>query len=327
MNVRSQVQKLELSSITASNTDSSLQHLFNKKDLSPDQIHDVMNFRHIGQTEFERRLQYFILCTPSVKTPKRLKRLLTFTERKSRRKKVSDIEKKWKLQIECRKKRVAYATSTGAQMDTAYKQCIELPRAIATPEGHPIKGAKANATKVLEKRYENATTQIIRTALPVGWVPEATIIEGMFLINITPWSAHHNIGEYAEFLLRQHILPHFRNGSNEVHLLFDDPECQVQSPKYFERQRRDQLHPVPSEHHCTEFTNDLVIPPKWRENVPNCRKCKRSLVCFLSKFFLKSIGRKLQPNQRFVTAGGLDGTLRNQAMPCHVCDPNTCTPV
>ena len=103
------------------------------------------------------------------------------------------------------------------------EQCIELPRAIATPEGHPIKGAKANATKVLEKRYENATTQIIRIALPVGWVPEATIIEGMFLINITPWSAHHNIGEYAEFLLRQHILPHVRNGSNEVHLLFDDP--------------------------------------------------------------------------------------------------------
>ena len=273
MNVRSQVQKLELSSITASNTDSSLRHLFNKKDLSPDQSHDLMNFRHIGQTEYERRVQYFILRTPSIKTPKRLKRLLTFTERKSRRKKVSDIEKERKLQIECWKKRVAYATSTGAQIDTAYEQCIELPRAIATPEGHPIKGAKANATKVLEKRYENATTQVIRTALPAGWVPEATIVEGMFLINITPWSAHHNIGEYADFVLRQHILPHFRNGSNEVHLLFDDPECQVQSPKYFERQRRDQLHPVPSEHHCTEFTDDLVIPPKWRENVLNCRKC------------------------------------------------------
>ena len=148
MNVRSQVQKLELSSITASNTDSSLRHLFNKKDLSPDQSHDLMNFRHIGQTEYERRVQYFILRTPSIKTPKRLKHLLTFTERKSRRKKVSDIEKERKLQIECWKKRVAYATSTRAQIDTAYEQCIELPRAIATPEGHPIKGAKANATSV-----------------------------------------------------------------------------------------------------------------------------------------------------------------------------------
>ncbi len=86
MNVRSQVQKLEQSSITASNTNSSLRHLFNKKDLSPDQSHDLMNFRYIGQTEFERQVQYFVLCTPSVKTPKRLKRLLTFTERRSRRK-------------------------------------------------------------------------------------------------------------------------------------------------------------------------------------------------------------------------------------------------
>ena len=110
-----------------------------------------MNFRHIGLTEFERRVQNFVLCPTSVKTPKGLKRLFMFTERKSRRKKVSDIEKERKLQIECWKKRVAYATSTEAQMDTAYEQCIELPRAIATPEGHPIKGAKANATKVLEE--------------------------------------------------------------------------------------------------------------------------------------------------------------------------------
>lgn len=91
-------------------------------------------------------------------------------------------------------------------MDTAYEQCVELPRAIATPDGHPMKGTKSNTIKALEKRYENATPPIIRTALTAGWVPESTIIEGMFLINITPCSAHHNIGEYAEFLLQQHIL-------------------------------------------------------------------------------------------------------------------------
>ena len=79
MNVRSQIQKLELSSITAADTSSGLRHLFNKKDLSPDQSHDLLNFRHIGQIEFERRVQYFVLPAPSVKTPKRLKRLLTFT--------------------------------------------------------------------------------------------------------------------------------------------------------------------------------------------------------------------------------------------------------
>ena len=53
-------------------------------------------------------------------------------------------------------------------MDSAYEQCIELPRAIATPDGHPIKGTKSNTTKVLEKGYENASPQIILTALPAG---------------------------------------------------------------------------------------------------------------------------------------------------------------
>ena len=45
-------------------------------------------------------------------------------------------------------RRVAYATNTGVQMDTAYEQCVELPRAIATPDGHPMKGTKSNTTSV-----------------------------------------------------------------------------------------------------------------------------------------------------------------------------------
>ena len=209
-------------------------------------------------------MNYFILRTPRVKVPKRQKRLLTFTERKTRRKKVSDIEKERKLQIECWKKRVLYA-STGTNIQNAYEQCIVLPRAIATSDGQPMKGNKSNTTKVLEKRYENASPQIISTSLPTGWIPDTTVIEGMFLINIHPWSAN--------FLLRQHVLPYFRTGSKEVHLLFDDPECQVQSPKYFERKHRDQINPVPDDHHCTEFASDMVIPPKWRENILNCRQC------------------------------------------------------
>ena len=61
---------------------------------------------------------------------------------------------------------------------------------------------------------------------------------GMFLINITPWSVHKNLGDYADFLIRQKLLSHFRNGATELHLIimFDDPESQVQSSKFFERQ-------------------------------------------------------------------------------------------
>ena len=57
-------------------------------------------------------------------------------------------------------------------------------------------------------------------------------MEGMFLINIKPWIAHNNLGEYANFLLKQHIHPHY--------LIFDDPEHDGLSPKFFERKHRDQ---------------------------------------------------------------------------------------
>ena len=136
----------------------------------------------------------------------------------------------------------------------------------------------------------------------------------MFLINIVPWSAHTNMGEYADFLLKQHILPHFRNGAQEVHLLFDDPECQALSPKHFERMNRGKSNPVPEDHSCAHFTSDMLIPPKWRSDVLSCRNCKRSLVCFLSEYILQHTRQRLLSRQRFVTAGGFNGPLQNQAM-------------
>ena len=84
----------------------------------------------------------------SMKPPNRRKRLLTFTDRKSKQKKVSDIERERKLQIECWKKRIAFTSSTGTQIMNAYQQCIELPRAIATSDGLPVKCTKVNSTKV-----------------------------------------------------------------------------------------------------------------------------------------------------------------------------------
>ena len=50
----------------------------------------------------------------------------------------------------CWKKRVAFAMSTGVQVSTSYEHCFELPRAIATTDGKPVKGTKSNTTKALE---------------------------------------------------------------------------------------------------------------------------------------------------------------------------------
>ena len=50
-----------------------------------------------------------------------------------------------------------------------------------------------------------------------------------------------------------------------------------------------------------------------RENVLNCRNCKRNLICLLSNHFLERMARKLLPSHRFVIAGGFSGAQRNQA--------------
>lgn len=45
----------------------------------------------------------------------------------------------------------------------------KLPRAIATVDGKPIKGSKANTTKCYQRRYSKANLPLISTSLPNGW--------------------------------------------------------------------------------------------------------------------------------------------------------------
>ena len=313
-NVQNQMKKLNTSSLKTQLKGDGLQHIFNKKSLTAEQVHDLLSFRDIGQTEFETAVEYYTIRKPSVQPPKHRKQILTFTEKRSKPKKASVIEKERKLQIECWKKRVAFAISTGAQIQDTYEQCIELPRAIATSEGTPNKGTKSNITNSLEKRYQQATPPVILQSLPPTWVPNTVIMEGMFLINIKPWIAHKNFGDYANFLIKQHVLPFFRGGSQEVHIIFDDPEHQGFSPKYFEREQRNKVNLVPDNHNCTDFSSDMTIPPKWRENVLNCRTCKRNLVCFLSNHFVHEMKSILQSGQKFVTAGGFNNENRDKAI-------------
>ena len=110
MNVQSQINHLRKSNLVRTTTD--LCHLFRMKPLTPEQIHNLTTFRTTGQQDFEIRIEYDILRISSAKPPKRQKRLLTFTERKSRRKKVSDIEREKKLQVECWKKRLEFTSKT-----------------------------------------------------------------------------------------------------------------------------------------------------------------------------------------------------------------------
>ena len=85
------------------------------------------------------------------------------------------------------------------------------------------------------------------------------------------------------------------------------------TPKYFEQSRRDKTSEVAPNHSCKSFQSNSEVPPKWRQDVLNCRMCKRALVKFLTDFFLENIGGYLNEEQRFYTAGGFDGLLQHTA--------------
>ena len=71
MNICAQTERPKSSCISnTGSTNQGLKHLFNNKPLTKDQVHDLMNFRLIGQEKFEHRVEYFVLHTPSVKVPK-----------------------------------------------------------------------------------------------------------------------------------------------------------------------------------------------------------------------------------------------------------------
>ena len=65
------------------------------------------------------------------------------------------------------------------------------------------------------------------------------VLEGMFTINTSPLTTHTTIKDYSQFLLYWFVLHHFTNGCKEVHVVYDNPGQQPNSPKSFERKRRD----------------------------------------------------------------------------------------
>ena len=67
------------------------------------------------------------------------------------------------------------------------EQYLELPRALADESGIPNKGQKSNSTAFYNNRYGE---QVIMSQFPLQWIPDAVILEGMFMINATPLRIH-----------------------------------------------------------------------------------------------------------------------------------------
>ncbi len=241
------------------------------------QEHDLLNFRRIGEEEFLARVSFFVLKRPSVQAPNRRRQLQTFSNRgalKSRQ--ISQLERDKQLVLTSMKKKMQHSRKTGNPICTPDEQQLQLPLALCSSDGNPLTGQKSYTTKSLESRYKAASPPVFNTELPTGWIPECTLIEGMFLINTTPLGSHKTLEDYANFLLKRHAVPHFKKGSTEVHILFDTPGCLDNSPKQFEQRRRDSSTKAPP---CciTLQGSTKVSSKKWRETVLACRTCKRSL--------------------------------------------------
>ena len=175
---------------------------------------------------------------------------------------------------------------------------LEYPISICDHDGKPLKGQKSYTTNSLEARYKSTQPPVFITELPTGQRPQCSLIEGIFLINTTPLGSHKTISDYAKFLLKRYIISQFNRGSQEVQVIFDNPGHLANTPKYFERQRRDAIATVSLGHCCDEVTANTKIPSrKWRENFLNCRQCKQSQSDLLAHISLTILALTLSPSR------------------------------
>ena len=281
---------------------------YTSEEASVDQSHDLLSFRSIGEKEYLFRIEYFILRTPSVKAPKRMKKLQTFSVKTI---KLTQAEKDKKLIISAMMNKMQFSKKTGKPIEKPGEHQLELPMAISDHMGNPLKGQKSYSTKCLETRYKAANPPVFMTQLPSNWTPQCCLMEGMFIINTTPLGSHTTLADYTNFLTKRYILSEFHKGAIEVHIIFDTPPQGPDTPKYFEQKRRDQGAPVHAGHQCITLDEKTRIDSlKWRSN---CRTCKRNLVIFLGGYLLHTIGQFLMPHQTLFVGGAFERNLVDTA--------------
>jgi hypothetical protein len=182
---------------------------------------------------------------------------------------------------------------------------IPLPRALADKDGNPHKGVKSTVTNFFMKRY--AQSEVILTALPKLWVPDTVLLEGMFMIQSSPLSKTYNFHQYCLFLLSRYVLPHLYADPKEIHIIFDNANQEMESPKVIEQARRDKLNNTSNAHKCLIITDDVKVPSNWRCDMLNCRCCKRNLCEYLCHKILQEVHHSLRNGQKVCTAGGFQG--------------------
>ncbi len=236
-----------------------LWNVFECKQATPEQAHDLLNFRRIGMEAFEGLVSEKLLGLPSTAAPTRRKRLCTFSVSKAQKQRVKLVEQERKISQRYLKRQLAWISEQGAEnldLDSLLGPISSLPRALMDKDGLPYKSTKSSTTEYLHKRY--SSLQILTPSLPPQWVPHAAILEGMFMIQTSPLPTMSSMNEYAHFLLNQYVRPHLRVGVQEVHVVFDSPGSMRESPKELEQRRRDGS--VKEHHDCAEIGHTSPLP-------------------------------------------------------------------
>ena len=275
-----------------------LHNFLENKEATPEQAHDLMSMRAIGQSGFESFVKTKYLQGTSTDAPVRKKRLCTFTTTKAHKQRTTQIERERKLQQQILKRQLAWFAEKGVDQEhinELFGPVSGVPRALVDKHGLPYKSAKATITPYLERRYKSIP--VVLTTLP--WVPTAVILEGMFIIQTEPFPTMETMDEYVQMLMAKYVKPHFHAGVREVHILFDNPGALPETPKEIEQKRRDE-HNKSQSHTCVQLQHSQEIPHKWRELL-SCRKCKRNLTIYIATAMLESAPGFLTGEQEFIT--------------------------
>jgi len=161
----------------------------------------------------------------------------------------------------CTKKAIAWSTQNKTSADSIGVQFIEQPRALVDANNKPTKGQRSYTTHNLTSRYPAILTQ----SLPLNWVPELAVLDGMFLIHVKPFRTKATFQDY-KLLLQRFVQPHFKKGTKEVHVLFDKPTESGFNPKQWDQLGRDEDQVKENNTHtCTYNISDATkVPSNWK---------------------------------------------------------------
>ena len=216
----------------------------------------MMSFQEIGLKVYRHYISTRLIQSNTMSVPLRRQRLLTMASTKPRKKRMTPQESEAKQVIKCLRRRLQWCNNNNISFDSEEEQYSILPRALTDEDGCPHKSNKSNWTDKLQQCYQSVEPNVIVSSLP--WVPQTAIIDAMFIINTRPLRRTTTISEYVKLLFNQHILEHFKIGTSEVHVIFDNPTSQSFNPKMFEQARRHSHKPTPKHDHYV-FNTDT----KW----------------------------------------------------------------